>query len=55
MKIEVESGSPDGMSVTYETYLLTWKELKEFIDHVAKWENRKCDKILKDSKPELDD
>jgi len=40
MKIEIEDGFPDGMHVTYHTYVMTWKELKEFLDIVAKFESR---------------
>jgi len=38
MKITIESGSPDGMKVVYETYLLTWKDLEKFLEMVAKIE-----------------
>jgi hypothetical protein len=40
MNLEVKDGSPDGMHVEYKTYVMTWEELKKFIDHMAKWENR---------------
>lgn len=40
MDIEVKDAAPDGMTITYKTYVSTWQELKDFIDHVAKWENK---------------
>jgi hypothetical protein len=40
MNLRVKDGSPDGMHVQYRTYVMTWDELKDFIDYVAKWENR---------------
>lgn len=40
MRLKVKDGSPDGMHVVYKTYVMTWDELKAFIDHMAKWENR---------------
>lgn len=38
MKLKVESGSPDGMSVVFETYIMTWEELKRLIDVIAEIE-----------------
>lgn len=38
MKIKVESGSPDGMNITYETYIMTWEGLKRLIDIIAQIE-----------------
>lgn len=40
MNLEVKDGSPDGMHVTYKTYIMTWDELQEFISYMAKWENK---------------
>ena len=40
VKITVESGFPDGMHVTFETYVMTWEELKKLIDEIAKIERR---------------
>lgn len=47
MNLKVKDGSPDGMHVQYRTYVMTWEELKDFIDHMAKWENRALENISK--------
>ena len=39
MKLKVESSSPDGMVVTYETFLMTWEDLKRFIDIITQIES----------------
>jgi hypothetical protein len=39
MKITIESSSPDGMTVTFETYIMTWTELKKLIDVIANIES----------------
>ncbi len=41
MKIKVESGSPDGMTVIFETYIMTWEGLKKLIDYIAEIESKK--------------
>jgi len=28
MEIKIESASPDGMHVTFKTFVMTWEELK---------------------------
>ena len=38
MEITVKSGQPDGMHVTFKTYIMTWDELKKLIDIIAKIE-----------------
>jgi hypothetical protein len=35
MKINVKSSSPDGMEIEFETFLMTWDDLKDFVDWVA--------------------
>ena len=39
MKLKIEGGSPDGMTVTFETYIMTWAELKKLIDVIANIES----------------
>ena len=40
MEIEVKDGSPDGMHVTYKTYIMSWEGLKKFIDYIAEIESK---------------
>lgn len=46
MKIEIKSSSPDGMEVQLETFLMTWEDLKGFVDWVALLESGEYKKIL---------
>lgn len=41
MELEVKQGSPDGMHVTYKTYIMTYVGLKKFIDYVAEIESKR--------------
>ncbi len=40
MELEVKDGSPDGMYVTYKTYINSWEGLKKFIDYIAEIERK---------------
>jgi len=40
MEIEVKSGNPDGMHVTFKTYIMTWEGLKKLIDYIAEIESK---------------
>lgn len=50
MKIWVKDGSPDGMHVLLRTYLMTWDDLKDFIDWVSLLESKEYKKILEEQR-----
>jgi hypothetical protein len=47
MMIKFKSGSPDGMSVKYVGYLMTWEDAKDFITWISLFESGQYRKILK--------
>jgi hypothetical protein len=46
MKIIVKSASPDGMTVEFETFLMSWEDLKGFVDWVIMLESGEYKKFL---------
>jgi len=46
MKLEIKDASPDGMTIVYETFLMTWDDLKDFIDVVSAVEANKMKELL---------
>jgi hypothetical protein len=47
MKINIKSGSPDGVIVNIELYIMTWEELKNLIDVIADIESGSLSKKVK--------
>ena len=47
MKLKIKSASPDGMTVVYETFLMTWEDLKDFVDIMDIVESNKMKEFLK--------
>jgi len=48
MKLQIKSASPDGMTVVYETFLMTWENLKDFVDIMAVVESGRMKKLLEE-------
>jgi hypothetical protein len=46
MKIKIEDSSPDGMTITLKTFLMTYEDIKAFIDWVALLECGDYKKVL---------
>jgi len=40
MEIRIESASPDGMRVTYKTFVSTWEELGKLLKYIAEIESK---------------
>ena len=47
MRIEIKSASPDGMTVQYDTFIMTWDELEKFLRVVSYIEANGYDYLLK--------